>query len=138
MSDASTGQVNESAAQVYEDFFVPALFAEAAALALDATAPHLGASVLDVACGTGALTRAALVKVGPTGCVVGLDRNEGMLAVAGTNAPRIEWRYGRAESLPYGEGAFDAVYCQFGLMFFEDRLAALREMRRVTTPGGFY
>src|SRR5690606_14251013 len=66
----------------------------------------------------------------------GLDRNEGMLAVARREAPGIEWRAGRAEALPFLDGAFDAVVSQFGLMFFEDRVAALREIWRVLRPGG--
>jgi SAM-dependent methyltransferase len=59
-----------------------------------------------------------------------------MLAVAGRKAPSIAWRPGRAESLPFADRSFDAVVSQFGLMFFEDRVAALAEMWRVLRPGG--
>jgi SAM-dependent methyltransferase len=59
-----------------------------------------------------------------------------MLAVAQKLAPKIEWRIGLAESLPYAAESFDAVVSQFGLMFFPDRAAAIREMMRVLTPGG--
>jgi SAM-dependent methyltransferase len=59
-----------------------------------------------------------------------------MLAVAQEHEPEICWKKGRAEDLPFQEGAFDAVGCQFGLMFFEDRGKALREMWRVLKPGG--
>jgi SAM-dependent methyltransferase len=59
-----------------------------------------------------------------------------MLAVAGQLAPAIEWRQGAAESLPYADGAFDAVASQFGLMFFGDPVQSLREMWRVLAPGG--
>jgi SAM-dependent methyltransferase len=92
--------------------------------------------VLDAACGTGVLTRAVAELVGPGGTVVGLDLNEGMLAVARRAAPGVEWRQGSAGRLPFAAGQFDAVVSQFGLMFFEDRPAALREMLRVTRPGG--
>jgi SAM-dependent methyltransferase len=92
--------------------------------------------VLDVACGTGVLAREALRRVRPGGAVTGLDRNEGMLAVARRNEPAIDWRAGRAESLPFEAGSFDAVVSQFGLMFFEDRAGALREMWRVLKPSG--
>ena len=59
-----------------------------------------------------------------------------MLAVARRVAPSIEWKLGQAESLPFETGSFDAVMSQFGLMFFEDRPAALKEMWRVLRPGG--
>jgi SAM-dependent methyltransferase len=74
--------------------------------------------------------------MGGQGRVVGLDLNEGMLAVAGRLRPDIEWRQGDAAKLPFEAGSFDAVLCQAALMFFPDRAGALREMARVATPGG--
>jgi SAM-dependent methyltransferase len=82
------------------------------------------------------LAREAARRVGPDGSVIALDPNEGMLAVGRRAAPVIEWRSGRAEALPFADSAFDAVVSQFGLMFFEDRVAALKEMWRVLRPGG--
>ncbi len=136
MSESSAGQVTGSAAEVYEAFFVPALFQQWTGQMADAAVIRSGQRVLDVACGTGALTRAVAERVGPTGSVVGLDLNEGMLAVARQKAPAIEWRQGRAEALPFADDHFDAVVSQFGLMFFSDQPAALREMARVARPGG--
>lgn len=136
MSDSDKGQVNRSAADVYEEFFVPALFAEWVARVADAAAVSPGQRVLDVGCGTGVLAREVAKRVSPDGAVFGLDRNEGMLAVAGRMSPDIDWRHGRAEALPYDDAGFDAVVSQFGLMFFEDRAAALSEMWRVLRPGG--
>jgi SAM-dependent methyltransferase len=130
------GQVSRSAADVYEDFFVPALFREWAPRVAEAGGISAGQHVLDVACGTGVLAREAALRVGPSGAVAGLDRNQGMLAVARRVAPAIEWREGMAESLPFPDEKFDAVVSQFGLMFFEDRVAALMEMMRVLRPGG--
>ncbi len=92
--------------------------------------------MLDVACGTGVLARAAAAAVGPRGTVDGIDASPGMLAVAERLAPTIRWKHGMAESLPYPDESFDAVVSQFGLMFFPDRGAAIREMRRVLVPGG--
>jgi len=132
-SDDARGQVRASAAEVYDEFFVPALFAQWPARVLDAAAVKAGQRVLDVACGTGILARAAAGRVG---AVVGLDVNEGMLAVARRHAAGIEWRQGRAEALPFEAESFDAVVSQFGLMFFDDRPQALREMRRVLRRGG--
>jgi SAM-dependent methyltransferase len=92
--------------------------------------------VLDVACGTGVLACVAADRIGPNGAVVGLDSNKEMLSVARRKCMAIEWRTGQAEALPFPDAAFDAVISQFGLMFFEDRCAALREMVRVLRPGG--
>jgi ubiquinone/menaquinone biosynthesis C-methylase UbiE len=136
MNKAADGQVSRSAADVYEDFFVPALFQEWAGRVADAAALEPGHQVLDVACGTGVLARSALDRVGPGGAVTGLDRNDGMLAVARRKSGGIDWRSGRAEALPFGDDAFDAVVSQFGLMFFEDRVKALAEMWRVLRRGG--
>lgn len=135
-SDDARGQVVASAAQVYDEFFVPALFGQWPPRVLGAANVRRGARVLDVACGTGVLARAAAARVGPTGAATGLDVNPVMLAVARAHAPEIEWREGRAEALPFAEASFDAVLCQFGLMFFDDRVGALREMQRVLRPGG--
>jgi SAM-dependent methyltransferase len=123
-------------AEVYEAEFVPALFRPFASSVLDAAAVVRGQRVLDVACGTGVLARAALLRVAPDGAVTGLDANAEMLAVARRLEPSIEWIDGRAEALPLADGSFDAVVSQFGLMFFDDRVAALREMQRVLEPGG--
>ena len=136
MNDAAKGQVSANAAEVYEEFFVPALFQEWAPRVVDAARVQPGQRSLDVACGTGVLARAAAKRAGPGGPVVGLDPNAGMLAVAQRKAPGVEWVEGRAESLPFERDHFDAVMSQFGLMFFEDRVGAIREMVRVLRPGG--
>lgn len=74
------------------------------------------------------------------GTVSGLDLDESNVGVARLVAEQeqltISWHTGRAEELPFPEASFDLVVCQFGLMFFSDSLAALREMRRVLTPRG--
>ena len=134
--DQDSGQLTGGAAEVYEDFFVPALFGAWAAPVADALGLGPGLSLLDVACGTGVLAREAARRVVPGGRVVGLDRNAGMLAVARRIDPAVDWRSGQAEALPFPDGSFDAVGCQFGLMFFEDRVKALEEMWRVVKPGG--
>ena len=132
----SSAQTERPPAEVYEAEFVPALFRPFSAAVADAALIGPGQRVLDVACGTGALTRAVAARVGPTGRVLGLDANPEMLAVARRLDPSIEWIDGRAEALPLPDASLDAVVSQFGLMFFDDRVAALREMVRVLEPGG--
>lgn len=136
MQEAVRGQVTRTAADIYDEFFVPALFGEWSPRLAEATAIGPNQRVLDVACGTGVMAREAGTRVRPDGAVTGLDINDGMLAVARRKAPEIDWRQGPAEKLPFDAAAFDAVLCQFGLMFFEDRVAALKEMWRVLRPGG--
>lgn len=135
-NSASAGQVNKSAAQIYDEFFVPALFGEWAKPLGAAAGLSAGHNVLDVACGTGATARFAHLITGPRSHVVGLDRNSGMLDVARARSPEITWIDGRAEALPFPDRTFDTVLCQFGLMFFDDPVTALREIKRVTRPGG--
>lgn len=129
-------QPEVTAAQSYEDFFVPAMFEPWASRLASSAELGPGDRVLDVACGTGVLAREAARRVGPGGSVVGLDLDAGMLEVAARIAPQVEWRRGTAESLPFADESFDAVVSQFGMMFFTDRPAAVREMNRVLAPGG--
>jgi SAM-dependent methyltransferase len=108
---------------------------------VDVAALQRGERVLDVACGTGFVARRAAYCVGVEGRVVGLDLNASMIEAARTASSRdpgttIEWQTGDAGSLPFESGVFDVVLCQQGLQFFPDRVQALRELRRVTCPGG--
>lgn len=123
-------------AEVYDAHFVPALFAPWGPTVTAEAEVREGDRVLDVACGTGALTLAAADAVGPAGSVVGLDVNPEMLAVARRKPVQIEWIEGKAEALPLPDNSFDAVVSQFAFMFFENKPAALREMMRVLRPGG--
>lgn len=132
----SVAERSRTPAEVYEEMFVPALFRRWGPIMVDAAGIQPGDQVLDIACGTGILARAAAERVGPQGRVIGLDPNPDMLSVARRKNTNIEWRDGRAEALPFPDDSFDAVVSQFGLMFFDDRPAALREMMRVLRPGG--
>ena len=131
-----TFQISPEMAEAYESWFVPRLFGEWAGRLVDAAGLSPGDRVLDVACGTGAVARAAARRTGDPGSVVGLDMNEAMLEVARRVAPEIEWRQGDAGDLPFADDAFDTVLCQAALMFFPEPGAALREMARVAKPGG--
>jgi len=134
--NAPIPQAQIDAARAYEALMVPALFGPWAAKVADAAQIRPGQRVLDVACGTGILAREAAARTGPTGFVAGLDPSPAMLEVASHLAPAVDWRQGVAESLPFPDQFFDAVVCQFGLMFFRDRRAALRQAVRVLTPEG--
>jgi ubiquinone/menaquinone biosynthesis C-methylase UbiE len=122
----------------YERGLVPVIFTPWAKILIARVRPQPGERVLDVACGTGAVARLAAERVGPSGTVVGADASAGMLGAARRvpAALPIEWREADAASLPFADASFDLVLCQQGLQFFPDRVAALREMRRVLGPGG--
>lgn len=132
-------QIGGSAPERYDEFVAPIMAPFVAAL-VDRAALEPGAMVIDLACGTGFVARAAAARVGSDGHVVGIDVNPGMLAVARRRAegfvPAIEWREAPADALPVGDGAFDAVLCEQGLQFFPDLAGALAEVVRVLRPGG--
>ena len=143
LDDRSVAVLDEATAnpaETYERYMVPALFAPAAVRLLETARPAPGERVLDVGTGTGIVARRAASLVGPSGMVTGLDPSPGMLAVARAMATQegvmIDWHEGRAEAIPFPDGSFDLALSQFALMFFADRQAALREMRRALVPGG--
>jgi SAM-dependent methyltransferase len=124
----------------YERHLVPAIFAPWATVLLELARLQPGERVLDAACGTGVVARAAAARVGAAGQVTGVDLNPGMLevarAVSGEPGHPIAWREGNLEALPFADGEFDAVLCQQGLQFCPDKAAAVAEMRRVLRAGG--
>ena len=137
MAQAPTAwQVEIEAADLYDSHFVPAIFQRWAEELVRFADLQPGQHVLDVACGTGAVARAAAAVVGAEGRVVGADLNAGMLEVARRVAPDIEWIQSDAASLDFENDTFDVVICQSALMFFPDPAAAVREMTRVVKPGG--
>lgn len=133
MSDRAT-QEERAAGQGYESLFVPALFKSWTGHMLSAVED--GARVLDVACGTGVLARAAFSLTGPDGHVAGVDPAPGMLATACDVEPDIDWHLAPAEDLPFEDASFDCVLSQFGMMFFQDKKQAVSEMFRVLGPEG--
>ena len=136
MSNGNKGQVSEDAARIYEEIFVPSLFESWAQIVAEAADIRRGHKVLDVACGTGLVAMTIVDRVGADGAVVGVDINNGMLEIARSKSSQVAWQQAAAEQLPFADGGFDRVVCQFSLMYFEDRERALGEMTRVLRPGG--
>ena len=122
-------------AKAYERYLVPLFFAPGAQFLIELAALKGGEQVLDVACGTGIVARTVAQRVGNHGTVIGLDLNEDMLEVAHTTSSNIqshiEWRKGDVKEIPFQDSSFNVVFCQQGLQFFPDKLAALPEIQRV-------
>lgn len=135
----SDSSFTDDVATIYESTLVPLIF-EPYAVDLAARAQALQpTSVLEVACGTGVVTR-ALARSLPACAIIATDLNEAMVAHAervGTIRP-VTWRRADVMALPFANESFDVVVCQFGAMFFPDRVAAYREVRRVLHPGGTF
>lgn len=128
-----------NAPENYERHFVPAIGAPLAQDLIEIADLHPGERALDVACGTGVVTRLAAQQIGASGIIAGLDLNPGMLAVARAATPpgtAIQWHEASAEEMPLPDASFDVVLCQMGLQFVPDKPAALREMYRLLPLGG--
>ncbi len=123
----------------YDRFLGPLLFAPYADDLVRRLPRLSGGRVLEVACGTGIVTARLRAALPPAVALVATDLSESMLAharAARALGSGVEWRTADAQALSFGPGEFDAVVCQFGLMFVPDKQAALREARRVLRPGG--
>jgi ubiquinone/menaquinone biosynthesis C-methylase UbiE len=125
----------------YQQFLVPAMFDRFAKTLVEQAGVQPGDRVLDVACGTGAASRAIARAAGPDGSVTGVDLGEPTLAIARSFDPEngaapITFMQADATQLPIEDASFDVAVCQQGLQFFPDKAAALQEMRRALRPGG--
>jgi ubiquinone/menaquinone biosynthesis C-methylase UbiE len=131
-------QLSGTRGEIYEKHLVPAIFGPWARDLVNSARIRPGERVLDVACGTGVVTRAVAERVGTGGRVVGLDSNSDMLGAARTasSGSNIEWLVENAMSMSLLDASFDAVVCQQGFQFMPDKPLALREMQRVLVPGG--
>jgi ubiquinone/menaquinone biosynthesis C-methylase UbiE len=139
MNSPNAYTLSGSAAEMYEHNMVPAIFKPFADDLLEFADLTQGETVLDVACGTGIVSRLAWPKVAPKGRVVGLDVNPKMLEVARRAEHKesaIEWTEGSATAIPLPDDSFDVVLCQHGLQYFPDRPSALREMHRMLGDRG--
>ena len=124
--------------EIYDRFLVPLIFETYAhdltGRIIDARPRH----ILETAAGTGVLTRAIATRLPQAVRIVATDLNQPMLnqAAARQSDPRLTWRQADALALPIEDRSFDVVACQFGVMFFPDKVQGYREARRVLKPGG--
>ena len=126
--------------KLYEMYFVPLVFEPYAADLARRLAPRVLSRVLETAAGTGVVTRALASTLPASVSIVATDLNQPMLDMAaevGTARP-VEWRQADAMELPFDDETFDAVICQFGVMFFPDKAKAFSEAHRVIRPGGIF
>lgn len=126
--------------KLYETCLVPLIFAPYAADLQQRVASMSVSRILEIAAGTGVATRALAALPNEGISIVATDLNQAMLdeaATIGTARP-VRWQQADAMALPFPEGEFDAVVCQFGAMFFPDKPKAFSEARRVLKPGGVF
>jgi SAM-dependent methyltransferase len=139
MQSADTDKIfSGSVAKLYETYLVPLIFEPYAADLARRIAARPVTRVLEIAAGTGVVTRALASALAPDVRIVATDLNQPMLDQAraiGTSRA-VEWHPADAQQLPFPDATFDAVVCQFGVMFFPEKPKAFAEARRVLRPGG--
>ena len=140
MSSVSYQHFTGTAAENYQRDFVPSIATPVSRELLRVADLKPSERVLDVACGTGLITRLASERVGADGAVMGIDIAPDMIGVAkrvpAPDGAAIQWRVADAAALPIADASVDVVLCQMGLMFMENRAAAIAEMARVLVPSG--
>ena len=141
MNSADTDKVfTGSIPKLYDTYLVPLIFEPYAADLANRLSSRSLSRVLEIAAGTGVVTRALAATLPENVSIVATDLNQAMLdqaSAAGTKRG-VEWRRADATQLPFRDGTFDAVVCQFGVMFFPEKSKAFSEARRVLRPGGVF
>jgi SAM-dependent methyltransferase len=141
MSNPDTDKVFAgSIPKLYDTYLVPLIFEPYAADLANRLSSMTLSRVLEIAAGTGVVTRALASALPESVSVVATDLNQAMLdhaSIVGTKRP-VEWRQADATQLPFQDDMFDAVVCQFGAMFFPDKSKAFSEARRVLKPLGVF
>ena len=125
----------------YDRYMVPLIFEPFAADLAQRAAAFSPRAVLETAAGSGVVTRALAPRLSPSASYAVTDLNQPMLDYASSRQgpdSRITWRRADALALPFEDEAFDLVCCQFGAMFFPDRISGYREAKRVLKPGGYF
>jgi len=127
----------EDMSEAYDEYLVPAVFQPYADDLAARVVRHRPRDVLELAAGTGVLTRALTTSL-PEARVTATDLNVAMVDVGSAHVPAATWRQADAMKLPFGDASADIVACQFGVMFFPDRPAAYAEVARVLRSGGHF
>lgn len=141
MSNPSTDKVFAgSIPKLYETYLVPLIFEPYAADLVTLLKGRNPSNVLEIAAGTGVVTRALASALPASATIIATDLNQAMLDQAATVGTKraVEWRQADAMRLPFPDATFDAVVCQFGVMFFPEKSKAFSETRRVLRPGGVF
>lgn len=126
--------------KLYDKYLVPLIFEPYAIDLVNRLKSRSLSQVLEIAAGTGVVTRMLASSLPESVSIIATDLNQAMLDQAsaiGTERA-VEWRQADAMQLPFPDGTFDAVVCQFGVMFFPEKSKALSEVRRVLRPGGVF
>lgn len=137
----SDGAFSGSIPEIYDTYLVPLIFQSYADDLAERAAGLAPKTVLETAAGTGVLTRALASQLASGARYTVTDLNQPMLDYASGKQGadnRIEWRQADAMELPFDDDFFDAVVCQFAVMFFPDKIAGYAETRRVLKPGGSF
>ena len=127
--------------EIYDKLLVPLIFDPYAADIAERLVKLNPRSVLETAAGTGALTRAMATRLAAGAEITATDLNQPMLERARERTPddkRIKWQQADALALPFDDNMFDAAVCQFGVMFFPDKVKGYKETRRVLKPGSTF
>jgi len=141
MTDNATDKVfSGSIPKLYESHLVPLIFQPYADDLARRLASRPLRRVLEIAAGTGVVTRALASALPERVAIVATDLNQAMIDQATATGVRrpVEWRQADAMQLPFADGEFDAVVCQFGAMFFPEKPKAFAEARRVLGPNGVF
>ena len=141
MSNHDTDKVfTGSIPELYDTYLVPLIFEPYAVDLADRLASRSLACVLEIAAGTGVVTRAMASALPESMSIVATDLNQPMLDHASTLGTQraVEWHQADAMQLPFQNETFDAVVCQFGVMFFPEKSRAYSEARRVLRSGGVF
>src|SRR6266404_1133795 len=139
--DNKNAQFAGSIPEAYDRYLGPVLFRPYAEDLVARLKLEENSSVLEVACGTGILTRILQDRLPATAKLVATDLNEPMIQTAAKKfrqGEAIEWQQADASSLPFDDRSFDAVVCQFGIMFVPDKALSAHEAHRVLKPGGVF
>jgi SAM-dependent methyltransferase len=137
MPDEASRVWAEDMSAAYDQYLVPAVFRPYAEDLAARVAAHRPRRVLELAAGTGVLTRAMTARL-PDAEITATDLNVAMVEVGSAQVPTATWRQADAMQLPFDDASADLVACQFGVMFFPDRPAAYGEVARVLVPGGHF